>query len=53
MTNDRLESRGQGVVEYGIILAGLALITIVALLFFGDPIARVLDLISRLVEGSS
>ena len=47
------ESRGQGVVEYGLILALSALLAASVLLFFGPPISAVLDTIGKLIEQAS
>ena len=42
--------RGQGLVEYGLILGGIAIVAIVTLVFFGDVVAHVLDWIGNLVD---
>ncbi len=43
-------SRGQGLVEYGLILLGIALVATVALVFFGDLVARALDIIANAID---
>ena len=42
--------RGQGLVEYGLILGGIAIVAIVTLIFFGDVVAQVLDWIGNLID---
>ncbi len=42
--------RGQGLVEYGLILAGIALVATITLVFFGDLVARALDIIATLID---
>ena len=42
--------RGQGLVEYGLILAGIALVATVTLVFFGDLVARALDIIATAID---
>ena len=42
--------RGQGLVEYGLILGGIAIVAIVTLVFFGDVVAQVLDWIGNLID---
>ena len=44
---------GQGVVEYGLILGLTALVTIVALVFFGGALAAALSLIGQAIDSSS
>ncbi len=41
--------QGQGLVEYGLILALIALVCAVCLLFFGDQLAALLTLITNQV----
>jgi Flp pilus assembly pilin Flp len=41
----RLADRGQGLAEYALILALIAIVSIVALLFLGEQIAVILGLI--------
>jgi Flp pilus assembly pilin Flp len=41
---------GQGVVEFGLILAVAALVAVVAIVFFGAQLAAILDLIGAQVE---
>ena len=45
--------RGQGLVEYSLILALMAVVAVVALVFFGDGIAAVLQLIGDEIDRSS
>jgi Flp pilus assembly pilin Flp len=45
--------RGQGVVEYGLILALSALVAIVVLVFFGGTLSAVLDAIGQAIEQAS
>ena len=47
---DRRDALGQGIVEYALILGLGALVGIVILVFFGDAVAAVLELIARLVD---
>ena len=44
---------GQGVVEYGLILAGSALVAAVLLLFFGGTLSAVLEAIGEAIEQAS
>lgn len=41
---------GQGLVEYALILAGIAVVAIVILVFFGDVVARLLDFVGNLID---
>jgi Flp pilus assembly pilin Flp len=41
---------GQGVVEFGLILAIAAVVAVVAVVFFGPQLAAILDLIGAQVE---
>jgi Flp pilus assembly pilin Flp len=45
--------RGQGVVEYGLILALSSLVAIALLVFFGGTMAIVLDAIGEAIEQAS
>jgi hypothetical protein len=45
----RGRARGQGLVEYGLILILAIVVCIVSLLFFGDQLASVLSLIASAV----
>jgi Flp pilus assembly pilin Flp len=45
--------RGQGVVEYGLILALSAVVAIVVLVFFGGTLSAVLDAIGQAIEQAS
>jgi Flp pilus assembly pilin Flp len=49
----RLRQRGQGIVEYGLILGMTALVTIASLVFFGGALAAALSLIGAAIESSS
>ena len=40
---------GQGLAEYALILALIAIVAIIALLFLGDQISRILDTIGKSV----
>jgi hypothetical protein len=40
---------GQGLVEYGLILALMAVVCVVSLLFFGDQLSSLLSLIASFV----
>ncbi len=46
----RNAERGQGLVEYGLILSGIAIVAIVTLVFFGDALAHVLDVIGNAID---
>ena len=41
---------GQGLVEYGLVLAGIALVAAVILVFFGDAVSHGLDLIGDAID---
>ncbi len=41
---------GQGLVEYGLIVAGIAVVAVITLVFFGDQVAAVLDLIGNAID---
>jgi Flp pilus assembly pilin Flp len=45
--------RGQGIVEYGLILGLTALVTVVALVFFGGALATALSLLGQAIDSSS
>jgi Flp pilus assembly pilin Flp len=46
----RLNSeRGQGLVEYGLILCIMAVVSVVSLVFFGDQLSSILSLIASAV----
>ena len=49
----RAGSRGQGVVEYGLILALSSLFAVVLLVFFGGTLAAILDVIGEAIEQAS
>ena len=44
---------GQGVVEYGLILALSALVAAIVHLFFGGTLSAVLEAIGEMIEGAS
>jgi Flp pilus assembly pilin Flp len=44
--------RGQGLVEYGLILGLTALLTVVILVFFGGTLADVLDAIGDAIDAA-
>ena len=44
---------GQGLVEYGLILAGSALVAVVLLVFFGGTLSAVLEVIGEAIEQAS
>ena len=43
-------SRGQGLVEYGLIVSGIAVVALITLVFFRDQVAFVLDLIGNAID---
>jgi len=45
--------RGQGVVEYGLILALSALVAVVVLVFFGATLSAVLEAIGQAIDQAS
>jgi Flp pilus assembly pilin Flp len=44
---------GQGLVEYGLILAGSAVVAVVVLVFFGGTLSAVLEAIGEAIERAS
>jgi Flp pilus assembly pilin Flp len=44
---------GQGLVEYGLILAGAALFALVLLVFFGGTLSAVLEVIGEAIDQAS
>lgn len=46
MTSGRRPQQGQGLVEYALIVALIALITVVALVFLGDQVSSILSAIA-------
>ena len=44
---------GQGIVEYGLILGGIAVVAVVILVFFGDVVAEVLDIIGNAIDSAT
>jgi Flp pilus assembly pilin Flp len=49
----RLVSRGQGIVEYGLILSLSAVVAVVTLVLLGGTLAEVLDFIGRAIDAAS
>jgi Flp pilus assembly pilin Flp len=49
---DHSGQEGQGLVEYGLILGLAAIVTVVALLFFGEALATALSLIGQAIDAS-
>ena len=47
---DSWAERGQGIVEYGLILSLSALLAIVVLVFMGGTLAEVLDYLARTID---
>ncbi len=43
-------SPGQGIVEYGLILGGAAAVALIALVFFPDQVAAVIDAIGTAID---
>ena len=52
MVPRRPRASGQGVVEYGLILGGSALVTAVTLVFLGPVLAEILGLIGELIDAA-
>ena len=48
-----LPERGQGLVEYSLILALMVVVAVIALVFFGDAIAATLQLIGDEIDRTS
>jgi Flp pilus assembly pilin Flp len=46
-------SNGQGLVEYGLILALSAAVAVVVLVFFGGTLSAVLEIIGEAIEGAT
>lgn len=44
---------GQGIVEYALVIAGIALVAAVILVFFGDAVSRGLDLIGNAIDAAT
>jgi hypothetical protein len=53
MKPPRSRSTGQGVVEYGLILGGSAVVTVVTLVFLGPVLAEVLGLIGEVIDAAT
>jgi Flp pilus assembly pilin Flp len=49
LRSDRIPARGQGLAEYALILALIAIIAIVALLFLGGQISKILSTVGKSV----
>ena len=47
------QAQGQGLVEYGLILALSAVVAVVVLVFFGGTLSAVLDAIGEAIEQAS
>ncbi len=45
-------STGQGLVEYGLILILIAVVAVIALVFFGDAIAAALNFIGQIIDSA-
>ena len=50
MTRPVVDARGQGLVEYSLILALSAAVTFVVLVFFGGTLSDVLEVIGRAID---
>ena len=50
---DRLAAAGQGVVEYGLILGGSALLALLLLLVFGGTLSAFLKVVGDLIDSAS
>ena len=48
-----MRADGQGVVEYGLILGGTVLVTLITIVFLGPILAEVLSLIGELIDGTA
>jgi Flp pilus assembly pilin Flp len=44
---------GQGLVEYGLILGGSALVTVITLVFLGPVLAEILSLIGEAIDAAT
>ncbi|MEA2536079.1 MAG: hypothetical protein QOF11_313 [Chloroflexota bacterium] len=49
LRSDRISARGQGLAEYALILALIAIIAIVALLFLGGQVSKILSTVGKSV----
>jgi Flp pilus assembly pilin Flp len=47
------DERGQGIVEYGLILALSAVVAVVLLVFFGGTLSALLEAIGKAIEQAS
>jgi Flp pilus assembly pilin Flp len=48
---DRLPARGQGIVEYGLILGLSAVFAVIVLVVFGGPLADILAALGDAIDG--
>ncbi len=48
---DRLRARGQGIVEYGLILGLSAVLAVIVLVVFGGPLADILAALGDAIDG--
>jgi Flp pilus assembly pilin Flp len=53
VTSRKTADAGQGLVEYGLILGLAALVTVIALVFFGGALATALSLLGQAIDSSS
>ena len=53
MTGGLDTSRGQGLVEYGLILALTSILTLLILVVFGGTLADILDLIGDAIDSAT
>ena len=44
---------GQGIVEYALVIAGVALVAAVILIFFGDAVSHGLDLVGNAIDAAT
>jgi Flp pilus assembly pilin Flp len=49
----RRRERAQGIVEYGLILSGSALLAVVLLLFFGGTVSAFLQVVGDAIDAAS
>jgi Flp pilus assembly pilin Flp len=52
-TSRRAWRAGQGIVEYGLILSGSALLTVILLVFFSGTVSAVLDAVGDAIDAAS
>jgi Flp pilus assembly pilin Flp len=53
MLTSRLDLRGQGVVEYGLILSLSAVLAVILLVFFGGTLSAVLNAVGDAIDAAS